>query len=97
MANGGRHSARDRLPWHSGTQEVDPMNPSQTFDPELHLAGSEAAAGRCSHHAGGAAGDCTGEAVVSFQDDDGQWQSGCSRALEQLVDDERIEPLGQGA
>ena len=73
------------------------MKPSQTFDPELHPEGSEAAAGRCSWHAGGASEDCTREAVVSFQDDDGHWQSGCSLALEQLVEDEQIEPLGQGA
>ena len=71
------------------------MNPSQTFDPELHEPGTSAAAGRCSHHDDGAA--CAGEAVVSFQDDDGRWQSGCSLALEQLVEDEQIEPLGQGA
>ena len=77
------------------------MNPSQTFDPELHEPGSTAAAGRCSHHGSGdgerAAGECTGEAVVSFQDDDGRWQSGCSRALEQLTEDGSIEPLGQSA
>ena len=75
------------------------MNPSQTFDPELYDAGSPAAQGRCSHHAadGEGSGECSGDAVVSFQDDDGRWQSGCSLALEQLVEDERIEPLGQGA
>ena len=73
------------------------MNPSQTFDPELHPAGSPAAAGRCSHHDPADQEHCSGEAVVSFQDDDGQWQSGCTLALEQLVEDEAIEPLGQGA
>lgn len=72
------------------------MNPSQTFDPDLHDPGSPAAQGGCSHH-GGATAECTGEAVVSFQDEDGTWQSGCARALEQLVEDEAIEPLGQGA
>lgn len=75
------------------------MNPSQTFDPTLHEAGSAAAQGRCSHHAteGGGTGACAGEAVVSFQDQDGRWQSGCSLALEQLVEAGEIEPLGQGA
>ena len=74
------------------------MFPSQTFDPELHEPGSTAAAGRCSHHGDdGAQGRCSGEAVVSFQDDDGRWRSGCALALEQLVEDEQIEPLGQGA
>ena len=74
------------------------MNPSLTFDRELYEAGSTAAAGQCSHHAAGGAGTgpCTGEAVVSFQDREGRWQSGCSLALEQLVENGEIEPLGQG-
>jgi hypothetical protein len=74
------------------------MNPSHAYDPELHEPGSVAAQGRCSHHADDtAAAGCSGEAVVSFQDRDGQWQSGCSVALEQLVERDEIEPLGQGA
>lgn len=75
------------------------MNLSKTFDPKLHEAGSAAAQGRCSHHAadGEGAGRCAGAAVVSFQDRAGNWQSGCSLALEQLVDAGEIEPLGQGA
>jgi hypothetical protein len=73
------------------------MNASQTFDPELHEPGSAAARGRCSHHAStGEADRCAGEAVVSFQDQDGRWQSGCSVALEELVEKGEIEPLGQG-
>jgi hypothetical protein len=75
------------------------MNHSHTFDPELHEAGSTAARGLCSHHApeGAVTGPCTGQAVVSFQDPEGRWQSGCSLALEQLVEKGEIEPLGQGA
>lgn len=74
------------------------MNHSQAFDPELHDAGSPAAQGQCSHHLGGPqTGQCAGEAVVSFQDGDGRWQSGCSLALEQLVEKGEIEPFGQGA
>jgi hypothetical protein len=73
------------------------MRQSQTFDPALHEAGSPAAEGACSHHAGGSSGDCAGEAVVSFEDRDGQWQSGCRTALEELVERGEIEPLGQGA
>ena len=38
-----------------------------------------------------------GEAVVSFEDQDAQWQSGCRTALEELVERGEIEPLGQGA
>jgi hypothetical protein len=73
------------------------MRPSQTFDPTLHDPGSDAAEGRCSHHSAGATGDCAGEAVVSFQDEAGDWQSGCRTALEDLVERGEIEPLGQGA
>ena len=74
------------------------MRSSQVFDPELHEPGSVAARGRCSHHAQDAEGAaCDGEAVVSFEDQDGQWQSGCRLALEQLVEAGEIEPLGQGA
>lgn len=75
------------------------MTLSQTYDPKLHEPGSSAAQGQCSHHAPGAegAGPCAGDAVVSFQDRDGRWQSGCSLALEQLVERGDIEPLGQGA
>ena len=74
------------------------MNLSQTYDPELHPEGSPAAGGRCSYHAGRSdASGCAGEAVVSYQDGDGNWQSGCSVALKELVEREEIEPLGQGA
>ena len=76
------------------------MNPSQVYDPDLHEEGSTAASGRCSYHQqadGGERTACTGQAVVSFQDADGTWQSGCSTALEELVRAGRIEPLGQGA
>jgi len=71
--------------------------PSRTFDPDLYEPGSEGAAGRCSHHAAADQAACTGEAVVSFQDPAGRWQSGCTLALEQLVEDGEIQPLGQGA
>ena len=75
------------------------MNPSYPFDPELHQKGSTAARGRCSWHGaeGTAEAGCPGEAVVSFQDEQGRWQAGCQRALEDLVERGQIEPLGQGA
>lgn len=75
------------------------MNPSYPYDPELHEPGTPAASGVCSHHGQAGDGDaaCTREAVVSFQDRHGQWRSGCSTALEQLVDRGEIAPLGQGA
>jgi hypothetical protein len=75
------------------------MNPTQAYDPALHEQGTVAASGRCSHHEpdGPGAPTCTGEAVVSFRDSSGTWQSGCSAALQQLVDAGEIEGLGQGA
>jgi len=75
------------------------MNPSYPYDADLHEPGSVAASGRCSHHGRDdtSAAGCAGDAVVSFQDDQGGWQSGCSLALEQLVAGGDIEPLGQGA
>jgi hypothetical protein len=75
------------------------MNPSYPFDPELHQPGSTAAGGRCSWHGteGTVETECEGEAVVSFQDPQGTWQSGCQRALEELVNRGQIEPLGQSA
>jgi hypothetical protein len=74
------------------------MQLSRTFDPELHEPGSPAAQGQCSYHAPGGEGTdpCAGAAVVSFQDRNGRWQSACSSALEQLVEQGEIEPLGQG-
>jgi len=73
------------------------MHPSQTYDPELHQSDSYAAGGGCSYHGQSAGEECSGEAVVSFEDDDGRWQSGCRLALEDLVERGEIEPLGQGA
>lgn len=75
------------------------MRPSYVFDPDLYQPGSIAAQGGCSHHAEGGhdAGACTDEAVVSFRDSHDAWQSGCSRALEELVTSGEIEPLGDKA
>jgi hypothetical protein len=75
------------------------MNPSYPFDPELHEPGSVAAQGQCTQHGWDSKerDTCTGEAVVSFKDQDNRWQAGCSLALEQLVERGEIQPLGQGA
>lgn len=74
-------------------------NPSYPYDPDLHTPGSLAAQDRCSYHAegGDGGGSCSGAPVVSFQDRQGEWQSGCSAALEELVERDEIEALGQGA
>jgi hypothetical protein len=75
------------------------VSTSRAYDPDLHDPGTVAASGRCSHHAEHDAQGvgCTGDAVVSFQDQQGRWQSGCAAALEQLVADGQIDGLGQGA
>ncbi len=75
------------------------MSDSYPFDPDLHEEGSVAAQGFCSQHGRDSAdgGTCAGEPVVSFKDRHDRWQSGCSLALEQLVQRGEINPLGQGA
>ena len=75
------------------------MKPSRVYNPDLHEPGTPAADGRCTCHPPGRRdeGTCTGDAVVSFQDEAGRWQAGCSAALEQLVERGEIEPLGEGA
>ena len=71
---------------------------SHAYDPDLHEAGSPAADGRCSYHQQEDRDPeaCTGPAVVSYESDGG-WQSGCSAALEELVERGEAQPLGQGA
>ena len=75
------------------------MNPSFPYDPDLHDRSSVAGRGGCSWHGveGTVERGCAGDPVVSFQDRHGDWQSGCQRALEDLVGREEIQPLGQGA
>jgi hypothetical protein len=71
---------------------------THAYDPDLHEPGSLAASGGCSvHQQDGSSTTCTREAVASFRDQQGRWQSACSTALEELVDRGEIEPLGQGA
>ena len=83
----------------SGGSTGSGLRQSHAYDPDLHDPGSAAADGECSYHRreGGDAAACTGPAVVSYEGDDGGWESGCSAALEELVEREEIQPLGQGA
>jgi hypothetical protein len=71
---------------------------SHAYDADLHEPGSPAAEGRCSYHQrdGRDAESCAGPAVVSYETADG-WESGCSVALEELVERGEIQALGQGA
>ena len=79
-------------------QSASGLRPSHAYDPDLHEAGSPAAEGACSYHQqpGRDAGGCTETAVFSYENDDG-WESGCSAALEELVERGEVQPLGQGA
>ncbi len=73
------------------------LRQSHAFDADLHEPGSPAAEGRCSYHQQGRDAEaCTGPAVVSYETADG-WASGCSAALEELVERGEIQALGQGA
>ena len=75
------------------------LRQSHAYDPDLHEPGSAAADGRCSYHQqdGSDPSACTGPAVVSYASAGGGWESGCSAALEELVERDEIQPLGQGA
>lgn len=75
------------------------MQESYPFDPALYDDTSPAAEGACTYHgeSDAAATRCTGEPVVSFQDAEGRWQSGCTAAMQELVERDEITPLGQGA
>jgi hypothetical protein len=53
-----------------------------TYDPSFHRVGSVAASGRCSQHG---VDSCSEEPVISFRDRNNRRQSGCARALDELV------------
>lgn len=65
------------------------MYDSQPYDPSFHSPTSKAAAGRCSQHG---QDTCTELPVVSFLDRHGRRQSGCQRALDELVARGEITP-----
>ncbi len=60
------------------------------YDANYHNPGTLAAAGGCSWHGR----TCSEPPVMSFQDKSGDRQSGCQRALRELVDrGEMTEPV----
>lgn len=65
------------------------MNPSLPYDSRHHRAGTVAASGRCSQHG---QHTCPDPAIASFQDRHGRWQSGCDRAVRELVARGEITP-----
>ena len=75
-----------REPW---LIEEDMMHEALPYDAQNHRSGTVAAAGRCSWHG---RSTCEETPVISFQDDEHQWQSGCQRALEELLARGEISP-----
>lgn len=65
------------------------MNESYPFEARHHSSGSVAATGRCSQHG---VDTCSEPAVISFQDRHLRWQSGCGRALDELVARGEVSP-----
>ena len=66
-----------------------PVNPSYPYAASRHHRDTVAASGRCSQHGKDA---CDQPPVVSFQDRNMRWQSGCERALAELVFRREIVP-----
>lgn len=58
------------------------VNRSLPYDASRHHRDTVAASGRCSQHGKDL---CSEPPVVSFRDRNGRWQSGCERALTELV------------
>lgn len=58
------------------------VNRSFAYAASRHHRDTVAASGRCSQHGKDL---CSEPPVVSFQDRNGRWQSGCERALTELV------------
>jgi hypothetical protein len=67
------------------------MNEARPYDPTFHGAGSVVAEGHCSQHG---VDSCEDAPVISFLDGHGRRQSGCQRALDELVAREEISPPG---
>ena len=70
------------------------MNESFPYDANYHRAGTIAASGRCSQHG---VDSCSEPAIISFQDRHMRWQSGCQRALGELVARKEISPPNEQA
>ena len=65
------------------------MHESFPYDARYHRPTSVAAAGRCSQHG---VDSCQETPIMSFQDRHNRWQSGCQRALKELVARGEISP-----
>jgi hypothetical protein len=57
------------------------------FDPGFHRTGSVAASGHCSQHG---VRSCSEEPIISFIDQHSRRQSGCQRAMDELIAREEI-------
>ncbi len=68
------------------------MHESFPYDARYHRPSSKAAAGECSQHG---IDSCKETPIISFQDRNNRWQSGCQRAHDELVARGEISPLAQ--
>lgn len=69
--------------------EDELMHESFPYDAKYHQPDSVAAAGHCSQHG---PDSCRETPIISFQDLHDRWQSGCQRALDELVARKEISP-----
>ena len=76
-----------------GLIEEATVHESFPYDARHHQKGTAAAAGRCSWHGP----TCAETPVISFQERHGWWQSGCERALDELVARGEISPPDQSS
>lgn len=65
------------------------MHESLPYDATYHHPNSVAAAGHCSQHG---PDSCSETPIISFQDRHDRWQSGCQRALDELVARGEVSP-----
>jgi enterochelin esterase-like enzyme len=72
-----------------GLSEEAIVHESFSYDARYHRPSSKAAVGECSQHG---IDSCKETPVISFQDRNNKWQSGCQRALDELVARGEISP-----
>ena len=73
----------------TSTPEEQLVDESFPYEARYHRPSSVAAAGRCSQHG---VDSCEETPIISFQDRHNRWQSGCQRALDELVARGEIAP-----
>lgn len=72
------------------TQEEERMLDPLRYDARHHNSGTVGESGRCSWHG---LSTCAETPIISFQDAQNRWQSGCQRALDELTGRGEMRPL----